>query len=662
MRRVPSYFAFFLSLFILASCVRMEKIVDGETAYDRKYFSDATRLLEDEYNSVRDDQTKAYKAYLLAKSYKKMGQVRNAASWLKKSYDAYPSEKTLEEYAYTIKMLGEYDQAILVYENLSASDRARSLAEIAVCRNAKKWVATPNPKYEVKKISRDDVADQYATDLRPDNRLIVTYSEATDEPDSTYHWTGNTFYKVGTKMGGSGSIRDFEEFAVTSPYNVSDLVIYDSIAFYTTCEDDFDTYDLYCKIRYRIKEEGGYWSEPMDLPFAEPNRNYFHPSYDQNKGILYFSSNHGLDSVQYDLYAMRYDEEMEESWTEMVMIEELCANTSNEMYPRVYGDTLFYSSDNTSMGGLDIFMSSFDKGRWGPPQNLRAPINSPSDDFGLVLNRNRPGPKTFSGYLTSSRANNVSDDLYEFGPNRNYDDTKDPSDNIIATETEDPKEDSIEVRIITYERIYNKNGDPSSGTREIVGMSDVKTVVDASPYVDTTMMSGYAGNMKIKVPQNLLTLEVTGSKRDYLTVQKFIDFQQVLESGDPKVELILEPIVYEKEIVLENIYFDFDQFDIRADARPSLDSLSTLLKLNPTINIELSSHTDCHGTIGYNMDLSNKRAYSTMQYLVERGVPQERMTARGYGESQPRINCDCDDCTDAEDQMNRRTSFRILSN
>ncbi|HRJ16954.1 MAG TPA: OmpA family protein, partial [Saprospiraceae bacterium] len=124
--------------------------------------------------------------------------------------------------------------------------------------------------------------------------------------------------------------------------------------------------------------------------------------------------------------------------------------------------------------------------------------------------------------------------------------------------------------------------------------------------------------------------------------------------------IVLDRIFIDKEIRLENIYYDFDRWDIRTDAQPTLDKLARLLLINPGIRIQLGSHTDCRGNDRYNQDLSQKRAQSAVDYLIAKGIQPDRLSAQGFGESAPEASCLCTRCTEEEHQRNRRTTFKIL--
>lgn len=145
------------------------------------------------------------------------------------------------------------------------------------------------------------------------------------------------------------------------------------------------------------------------------------------------------------------------------------------------------------------------------------------------------------------------------------------------------------------------------------------------------------------------TLNTAEIEKDKEKPQKTIN--QILE---------LDPIFKNKEIVIDNIFYDFDQWAIREDARPPLDQLSTILKNNPQINIQISSYTDCRGTDEYNLELSQKRAEAAVEYLKSTGIPARRLSAQGYGESNLVIKCVCEDCTEEQHQANRLTTFKII--
>ena len=127
-----------------------------------------------------------------------------------------------------------------------------------------------------------------------------------------------------------------------------------------------------------------------------------------------------------------------------------------------------------------------------------------------------------------------------------------------------------------------------------------------------------------------------------------------------EIEIVLDKIYRNREIVLENIYYDYDKWDIRPDAEPTLNRLADVLKQNPAIRIQLGSHTDCRGNDNYNEDLSQKRAQSAVNYLISKGIDAGRLSALGYGETQPADACACTRCSETQHQANRRTTFKVV--
>ena len=159
---------------------------------------------------------------------------------------------------------------------------------------------------------------------------------------------------------------------------------------------------------------------------------------------------------------------------------------------------------------------------------------------------------------------------------------------------------------------------------------------------------------------------IKASKPGYLSKTIKVSTRELNLNPDEKsytinVEIKLDKIFYDKEIILKEIYYDYNKWAILDAAKPTLDMLSTILRDNPQIRIQLSSHTDCRGEDDYNAELSQKRAQSAVLYLVDRGIPFDRLQAQGYGESQLAVqDCECEYCTEAQHKINRRTTFKIL--
>jgi len=219
----------------------------------------------------------------------------------------------------------------------------------------------------------------------------------------------------------------------------------------------------------------------------------------------------------------------------------------------------------------------------------------------------------------------------------------------------------LSVRVV---EIKYKDDDPN---KAIVGKTPIKgaelrILADVSPGVE--VVTDKSGRHTLQVLPSS-SIKLVAKKTDYIANEKTIStliYGPMTGDTTINVEVALDKIQYDKEIVLESIYYDYNRWEIRKDAKPSLDTLKTILDLNPELNIQLASHTDCRGEVDYNLNLSQKRAESAVNYLISTGIDATRLKAKGMGKSAVEINCNCDDCTEEQHQQNRRTTFKILRN
>lgn len=160
-------------------------------------------------------------------------------------------------------------------------------------------------------------------------------------------------------------------------------------------------------------------------------------------------------------------------------------------------------------------------------------------------------------------------------------------------------------------------------------------------------------------------MNITAASEGYLTTSKRIKKDIIKIDSTKSIQefniiINLYPILYDREIVIRDIYYDTDKYDIRKDAEGSLDELLSIMELNPSFKIKINSHTDCRASNAYNLKLSDNRAKSVVNYLTSKGISKSRLTSQGYGESRPLAICACEKCTDEELQLNRRTTFQLV--
>lgn len=375
---------------------------------------------------------------------------------------------------------------------------------------------------------------------------------------------------------------------------------------------------------------------PVPLPFIQKEYSYMHPALSSDGKMLYFSSNQPGGFGGFDLY---YSEREGAGWSEPRNAGPKINTSGDEVFPYVVNNKLFFSSDrHDNMGGLDIFVSEIlQKGVFGKPQNLKSPINSKFDDFGIFVN-----DSITQGYFSSNRSG--SDKIYSFGlePTPVLAETQPQQDTLITLEHEKP---------LMFIRLYVKYKATGQGVpHAVIVMNDrdllqtdengmfLMQVEEKMRYVFTAEQEGY-----YKARIEVTSPEAIGKDTIYI----------------PQV-LYLDKIEIEKIIVLENIYYDFDKWDIRPDAAIELDKLVQFLKDNPSVEIELRSHTDSRGEDSYNMILSKRRAESAVDYIIKQGIAANRITARYFGETQLLNHCGNGVfCPEELHQQNRRTEIKV---
>lgn len=393
--------------------------------------------------------------------------------------------------------------------------------------------------------------------------------------------------------------------------------------------------DLYMS-RYR----NGEWEEPRQININQPDSWESTPAFGPDGRTLYFSSNRKGGFGGLDIYTARMDSRGRFSRVRNMGPE---INTSgNELFPYVSeANTLYVASDgHPGFGMLDMFEVKRMNGR-NVVENLGLPMNSKSDDFGIFLF------KADRGFFTSNREDGKGDD------------------DIYTFVNEDPN-----LRVVNYYLQGITMTSKTDSTREILPNTKV-TLLDARGELMQDFVTGNDGKFFFRVYENedyTLVGETDGylvKRQGYTTYGKSVDKQTLKElvtNITLDTILVLDRLEKNKIFVLNNIYFDLDKSDIRPDAAKELDKLLDLLTDNPEIKIEMSSHTDSIASHAYNMQLSQRRAESTVRYLISKGVSSDRLVAKGYGEEKPIARNTNPDGTDNPDgrQRNRRTEFKIL--
>ncbi len=652
-------FFFLLFLVIFQSCSYTEKIKDGRTAYERRQFYVATQMLEQEIESASNPLEKAELSVLLAESHQRLGNLDKGSNWYKQAYSWNESEQNALLYARSLKQIEKYAEAIKVFEDAGklSNDPNKYRGEANSSRIAADWLSKSSESdYVIKRISINSNSNDYLPFPMDAGKILFTSDRTQSMGANFYKTTGNKFSSLFTGNIYTGEVTRFDNGFSSEDNDGAMVVTRDrSMGVFVRCDDTGEP-DQYCKLYYAILD-GTVWTDPILVEFTTPEVNYSYPAFSDNGRLMIFAADYDGGQGGYDLYVSEFNNG---GWQDPTPAGNLINTQYDELSPYMDADTLYFASNQPGgMGGYDIYRTYLDaSGKWTPAQNMKAPLNSGADDFGFIIDPFGPFADSViqKGYFTSNRKDGVGlDDIYYFEKVLRV-----PVEVVDTTDSTKPLF-AIRLNLVTQEKEFNTPDDPNSGIRfrKPIGAVDVQLVSGT----DTIQLkSDRTGTIQMDLEPDK-KYEFIGRFPDYISTKinvSTLNFPELERDTTIEARLILEKIYYNKEIVLDNIYYDLDKADIREDAKPTLDTLAELLLINKDLNIQLGSHTDCRGDDEYNQDLSQRRAKSAVDYLISKGIDGRRLTAKGFGESQPAVPCVCARCTEDEHQLNRRTTFAIL--
>lgn len=361
----------------------------------------------------------------------------------------------------------------------------------------------------------------------------------------------------------------------------------------------------------------GRWTDLIDFPYNSPDWSTGHPALSADGRTLYFVSDRPGGLGGSDIWM---SEDKGAGWTAPVNLGPTVNTPGNELFPVVNGRSLYFSSTaHRNMGGLDIFETHPENNGWSTPRNMNAPLNTPFDDFGLVLDSTEQ-----RGHLSSNR---------------------DGSDQVYTFQAQEPT--------------FLVEGDVGSDTEPFLPHVEV-TITDLALNEDRTVTTGPDGAFTFALKPNT-DYRIRAMHADHLTRTVQLSTKGLLRSDTLQQHIRLQGAQVGQSFVLNNIYYDYDKWDIRLDAAKELDHVVQLINDNPHLSFELSAHTDARGSQPYNLVLSDARANSAVNYLIRQGADPARIQAMGYGEERLVNGCrDGVPCDEEAHQANRRTEFKVV--
>jgi outer membrane protein OmpA-like peptidoglycan-associated protein len=553
-----------------------------------------------------------------------MFNTAEASTWYAKATESNQDAETYFRYAQMLKANGKYEAAnkqMNKFATMAPNDlRAKSFKE--------------NPNY-VPKILGNDLS--YTVTSLPvssdksdfgavlyDNTLYFT--SARNGARKNYGWNNEPFLDIySATMGDSGALSEATTISSLNskfhdgPVTIStdgNTMFFSSDSFREKLfeKDKVNKLKLGKNNLYVAAKSGDAWGNIKPLPFNSKEYSLSNPSLSRDGKTLYFSSNMpgslgGVDiwkvSVTGDTYGTP------ENLGKKVNTE------GNESFPFIADDnsTLYFaSSGKQGLGGYDVYVIDLAKGT--DAVNMGKPVNTEKDDFGFTFNKAKN-----IGFLSSNR--NGNDDIFSATPICAV--------NLLTTVT-------------------------NAKTGAILADAKV-AIVDDKKNIIATEMSDSKGEVKFKIECDK-SYSIQASK-DGFEGNVF----SVAKSKGPtaKVDAALQPIdviVTPTEIILNPIFFEFDKSNITQEGAFELDKLVQVMKNNDKLVIFAKSHTDRRGSDSYNLTLSERRAQSTVQYIISKGIPAEKISGKGFGETEPKVVCD--KCTEEEHSQNRRSEFLIV--
>ena len=649
--------AIIAGLFSTNAIAQKDHLAVADQAFEGQEYYKAITLLKKAYSKEKDKANKAEIIFKTAECYRFVNDSKQAETWYRKALKIkYPENNVQLYYANALKANGKFEDAIVEYEKYSelAPDDPRGKNGAEACALAQKWVDNPS-RYVVENAvqlngKNMDFSPSYAS--RNHKELYFTSSRDNASGNEVDGWTGQGFTDIF-----SATIDNKGKWSKPKPLPATINSIYNEGA--AVMNNDFNQMIFTrCGVKKKVKmgcelystnKNGDSWTEAEVLPFFVKDEGddstqvtVGHPALSADGKVLVFASDAEGGKGGRDLWKSTFDEE-KKRWEKPVALASI--NTpGDEMYPFIHADgTLYFASNgHIGMGGLDIFMAEAQGEDWGQVTNMRSPINSSGDDFAIIFEKEQE-----KGFFTSNREDGKgSDDIYSF---------------LLP---------ALKFTLCGTVTDYKTKAPIGDATVSIVG-------TDGSSLETTTDSKGkYCFDL---APAT--SYVITAGKKDfYLNKTGKTTTVGFEEDKDLISDFELDPI--NRVIDLPNIFYDLGKWDLRPESKVALDGLVETLNDNPTIVVELGSHTDTRASDSYNLSLSQKRAQSVVDYLIENDVVGERLVAKGYGETTPKVldaavgelpagsvindafiaKLAGEELKEEAHQLNRRTEFKVLRN
>ncbi|NNK76039.1 MAG: OmpA family protein [Maribacter sp.] len=618
------------------------------TKGDEKYNEYSFTLAIDIYKKVLD------KGYVSADLLKKLGDsyyfnadYQEASSTYKKLVEGYATDIGPEHYfryAQTLKSLGDYDASNTIMEKFAqiTSNDKRAMAYKSEADYLEE-IRKNSGRYDLEKFDHNSTYSDFAPSFYKEGLIFSSDRDTGNLARYRHTWNSKDFldlYKVNADSASSGRVAKIGENVNTRLHESTSVTTKDGSTLYFTrnnivegkyIKDDEGVIRL--KI-FRAVMIDGIWSNIEELPFNSNDYSVANPALSPDEKTLYFASDMPGSLGESDIFKVRINSDR--TFGTPINLGNNINTEARETFPFITDEEILYlSSDgHPGLGGLDVFATKIKFGKYdGAVVNVGEPVNSKMDDFTFIFNE-----ESRKGYFASNRSEGMgSDDIYGF------------------IEHTPLKLDCVqEVSGTVRDKISN----------EVLVGATVKVIDEENNEILTTVTDA----------EGKYNLSLDCNKGNFVRalMQGYVPSEEYLGKSDGKPSIIDFYLERDKVtagfgddlaklLQLSTIYFDFDRYNIRKDSEIEVQKVIAAMEKYPSLKIKVNSHTDSRGPDAYNLWLSQKRAESTVNYMISKGITQDRLQGEGFGET--RLINQCANgvrCSAKEHEFNRRSEFIIL--
>ncbi|WP_396146570.1 OmpA family protein, partial [Flavobacterium sp.] len=623
------------------------KEAKADQQYDKFAYVDAIKTYERIFAKGYKSQEMLQK---LGDSYYFKADLDNAAKWYGELF-AFTQDVEPEyyyRYAQSLKAIKDYkkaDEMLVKFNQKSGNDLRAKLATAQ--KDYLAQIKKNSGRYTLENAGINSEYSDYGSAFSGTKVVFASARDTGGLSNKRHSWTGESFTNLySANIGDQGALSEPGRFGanLNSKFHESTPVFTkDGKTVYFTRNNFLDgkkgkdaRKSTLLKL-YKATLDGDKWSDVTELPFNSNEYSVAHPALSADEKTLYFASNMPGTLGQSDLFKVEI--KSDGSYGTPTNLGNVINTEGRETFPMVTNENeIYFASDgHPGLGGLDVFVAKEQAdGSYKKVENVGEPLNSSKDDFAYLIDTS-----SRIGYVTSNRdGGQGGDDIYRFKETKKLE-----CEQFLTGVVKD-----------------KESGLPLSGARVTLSDANYKKLQE--------VISDKDGKFDFGKVDCGTKYYIKTEKPEYNTLETSTITKE--ESGKSFVPVELEKAVKPVKVgdnlaeafKIKIIYFDLDKSFIRPDAAVELAKILDVMEQNPTMEIDVRSHTDCRQTAKYNMALSDRRAKSTIAWLVEKGIAKSRLTGKGYGESQLVNDCGCEptnqsSCTEDQHQANRRSEFII---